>query len=323
MKKLFVLFVLSLSIQFTAISQTCLPEGIEFIYQEEIDNFQTNYPNCTKIEGNVVIHGDVNNLNGLNVLTSMGGLLIWSLDSLTSLSGLENITNLGSLLIHYCPRLENLAGFENLDSLDGEFQAIYNDSLTSFYGLHNVTHIDGSLNISHNKSLKSLEGFNSLSSLGGYIFIADNDSLINLTGLENLTSITIQLVISANKTLNSLSGIDNINPNTFDYLYIQDNPLLSTCEVKSVCDYLMSSHGGFRIRNNAYGCDSIMEVEEACAVGIPEISKENTISIYPNPAKGELFIKNTKNTKIDKVIIYNQFGQRVFQSDDIVNKIDV
>ena len=33
----------------------CLPEGITFSTQAEIDNFQTNYPGCTEIEGDVVI----------------------------------------------------------------------------------------------------------------------------------------------------------------------------------------------------------------------------------------------------------------------------
>ncbi|MCD4746108.1 MAG: hypothetical protein K8R58_07400, partial [Bacteroidales bacterium] len=74
MKKLTLLIVLTFIIQAYVSSQTCLPEGIEFTTQAEIDNFQTNYPNCTEIEGDVTINGiNITNLNGLNVLTAFGG----------------------------------------------------------------------------------------------------------------------------------------------------------------------------------------------------------------------------------------------------------
>ncbi len=68
MKNLTILIFALLFANITAISQPCLPEGIEFSSQEEIDNFQTNYPNCTEIEGSVSIAGDdITNLDGLNV----------------------------------------------------------------------------------------------------------------------------------------------------------------------------------------------------------------------------------------------------------------
>ena len=63
-----------LLLQTTVFSQTCLPEGIIFDSQTKIDNFQTNNPGCTVIEGDVWIRGDIDNLNGLNVLTAMRGI---------------------------------------------------------------------------------------------------------------------------------------------------------------------------------------------------------------------------------------------------------
>ena len=56
-------------------SQGCLPEGITFTTQAQIDSFQINYPGCTEIEGDVEIYGyweDITNLSSLNVLTSIG-----------------------------------------------------------------------------------------------------------------------------------------------------------------------------------------------------------------------------------------------------------
>ena len=53
---------------------TCLPDGITFSSQEQIDNFQANYPDCTQIEGGVLIEGnDITNLEGLDVLEAVDG----------------------------------------------------------------------------------------------------------------------------------------------------------------------------------------------------------------------------------------------------------
>jgi len=57
MKKLIIL-LLALAAINSANAQPCLPEGIMFYSQEQIDNFQTNYPGCTEIEGDVIIEGN-------------------------------------------------------------------------------------------------------------------------------------------------------------------------------------------------------------------------------------------------------------------------
>ncbi len=72
MKHLFLLPAFLLLSQTILFSQGCLPEGITFTTQEQINNFQTNYPGCTEIEGAVKLLGhieanSINNLNGLRV----------------------------------------------------------------------------------------------------------------------------------------------------------------------------------------------------------------------------------------------------------------
>lgn len=79
MKKLILLIAYVLFIQIALYSQSCLPNGITFKSQAEIDNFQTNYPGCTEIEGPLSIwdstysHNDITNIDGLSVLTYIGG----------------------------------------------------------------------------------------------------------------------------------------------------------------------------------------------------------------------------------------------------------
>ena len=124
MKKLTLLMVLALIIQASASSQPCLPEGITFTTQAEIDNFQTNYPNCTEIEGDVEIKGDdITNLNGLNVLTAFGGnLSIGDYDNgnpfLPSLTGLNNVTYIeGNLIIWNNVALTSLTALDYMTSI--------------------------------------------------------------------------------------------------------------------------------------------------------------------------------------------------------------
>src|SRR5687767_1272471 len=82
-------------------AQNCLPTGIQFTTQAEIDNFPVNYPGCKVIEGDVCIGdctapylpSDIKNLDSLVQLTSVKGNIIISANpSLLSLDGLQNLT---------------------------------------------------------------------------------------------------------------------------------------------------------------------------------------------------------------------------------------
>lgn len=360
---LLIIFILIFS-QITGLSQPCLPDGIEFNTQAEIDNFQTNYPNCTEIEGDVVIKGyweDLTNLNGLSVLTFIGGSLeigflhTWSNPSLTSLSGLENVTFIGGDLRFFRnPALTNLTGLDNLTSIGGNLWIACNPILTSLTGLDSVTSIGGDINITGNYDLNSLSGLENLTSvegslliggfmyycnfngyltslsgldnvnsIGGNLEISINSSLTSLSGLENVSSIGGSLLIG-NNALTSLSGLDNIDANSITNLVITGNTSLSTCEVQSICEYLVSPGGAIEIHNNATGCNSQEEVEEACVwIGVPDINFESEFSIFPNPAKDILTISCKGGSKIEDIVIYDQIGQKVLAGLLLDNTIDV
>lgn len=256
MKKTALFVVFAIFIQSTLSSQPCLPDGIVFSAQAEIDNFQTNHPNCTEIEGYVIINGEnITNLNGLSVLTSIGGyLMIGDRDT-----GNTNLIN--------------LTGLEGLTSIGGDLYIAGNLALISVTGLDNLAFINGSFflgipgmlgQFTGNPMLNNLTGLDNLTFIGGSINIRNNNVLTNLTGLEDLTSIGGNLWISGNDALTSLSGLDNINSGSIVNLIISGNSSLSTCEVQSVCNFLASPNGDIFINNNAPGCTSQAEVEEAC-----------------------------------------------------------
>ena len=224
--KLFGLIWFVLLLNQHSIAQSCLPNGIGFYQQYQIDEFAANYPNCTEIEGDVFIQGnDITNLNGLSVLTSIGG----------------------SLYI-------------------GEFNTWQpvNPGLTSFTGLNNLTSIGNSLNIRLNANLETLNGLNGLQDIDSILYISENPRLNNLSALANLTSVGKKIIIEVNDSLSDITGIGNIDCSGISELSINFNPLLNTCNIQSLCNYLSNPAGTVTIFNNSPGCDSPPEIASAC-----------------------------------------------------------
>jgi len=327
MKKLTLTLLILFFFQLTVSAQPCLPEGITFTFQMQIDNFQINYPNCTEIEGDVIISGlGITNLHGLDVLTSVGGNLYIGKASapgggnphLTNLAGLDNMTSVnGSLQIFDNDSLQSLSGLNSLEYIGGFLDISDNGSLTNLDGLGNLSSTDGLIILLNNSlislddlglldslnsglavanntsltnlmgleniiylgrltiegtSLSSLNGLENLVSIGGDIDIFNNVILNNLSALDGVTSIGGHFWIEGNETLTSLSGLDNIDAGTITTLLVRENPSLSTCEVQSVCEYIVAPSGGIEIENNAPGCNNIQEVIEACYINpcLPE-----------------------------------------------------
>jgi hypothetical protein len=288
MKK-FSIFLIALFLVNGAIGQGCLPYGVEFATQSQIDNFPVIFPNCARIEGPVKIQGnDITNLNALSQLNSLGsGLMIYANVSLTNLSGLENIdTIMGFLDIAGNSSLKSLSALNNLVYIGG--LAFYdNDSLASLAGLDHVTVIQGDLVFQY---------------MGG---------LLTLSNLINLTSIRGDLEIYHNDSLTNLSGLDNIDADFIINLFIHDNFKLSNCAVQSICDYIVNPYGANLIQGNATGCSTVSEVEAACtSIGTESHAPEPGLLIYPSPSSNEIIIEPLIKGLL---FILNLSGQQLLQ----------
>jgi Secretion system C-terminal sorting domain/Receptor L domain len=237
-------------------AQTCLPDGITFSTQEQIDSFPFNYPGCTQILGDVTINASfpwaIFNLDSLSQIKSIGGdMSVYGNDALTSLSGLDNLTSIGGDLGVGSTTMNSLSGLDKLTSIGGSLGVGHNHVMTSLSGLNSLTSIGGVLGVSQNAVLTSLNGLNSLTSIGGWVQMVSNialtslnglenltsiggflqivgsNSLTNLNGLENLTSIGGDLALSYNDSLMSLSGLDSLT-SIARHLEIQNNPMLTS-----------------------------------------------------------------------------------------------
>ena len=145
MKKQF-FFILALFLALSAHTQSCLPDGIIFTTQAEVDNFPANYPGCTEIAGDVEFFGaDIHSLSGLSGLTSIGGFLrIYDIPSVANLEGLNNLVSVGgSLYLNFNNALSDISALSNLQTVGGDLELGGDPALASLSGLDNLVTVGG------------------------------------------------------------------------------------------------------------------------------------------------------------------------------------
>lgn len=218
--------------------------------------------------------------------------------------------------------LANLSGLDNLVTVGQNFRITNNDVLSDISALSNLTTVGENLRIYMNSALTTLTGLDNVTSVGDNLRITNNTALTSISALSNITSIAGELAVDNNDELVSLTGLENIDPESVTDLVIRNNFLLSTCEVQSVCYYLVTPNGDISIHDNATGCNSKEEIISLCADGVSENNNPEFI-IYPNPAQKEITISSKMNIVPIEVVIYNQIGQLVIQETQITNSIDV
>jgi hypothetical protein len=307
MKKLILfLFIVAMSRGF-AFPQGCLPEGIIFETQEQIDNFQIYYPGCTEIEGDVFIGSengnyDIMNLQGLIAVKNIDGCLeINGCHGLGILSGLDSLTWIGGYLrIQNCTELDNFSGLNSLTHVGGAFEITGNYMLTSIQALESLTAIDSGFVVADNPSLHTLEGLDHLIYIAGSIKIMSNAYLADIGALKNILADSIQT-----------------------YVAMMNNTNLSNCAIQSICDYLEIPDGLAIFNNNAPGCNSKTEVQQACLTSVEENINNDEITLFPNPASSLITLTSPGDLPAAEVIIYNHIGQKVLTAKPMNNTVDV
>ncbi len=190
--------------------------GIIYFYnQATVDNYPSNYPDCSQINGNVCIgfcSGDnnsfTNNLNGLNQITHIyGDLTIENNGNLSSLSGLnDSLFISGDLTIEGNDGLVDLNGYENI-TVGGNITISYNDNLTSLNGLEEMTAHSGRLSLFRNYDLVDISALSNLTFVDRLNL--ENIDVPNLLALSNLTSCN-GISIGNVDELIDLDGLQNI-----------------------------------------------------------------------------------------------------------------
>ena len=216
----------------------------------------------------------------LDSLNYVGGIIIDNnpvLYNLSSLGGVHSVEF--GIGITDNKSLPNLKGLKNVFYIGSTLYVRGNESLTNLDGLENLALIDGNLNMRDNDSLSDISALSNLSYVNGD-FIIINNAFANISPLIGLSSINGSIIIRGNDVLSNLNGLKNINPLSIqstsgaEDIEIQNNPMLSTCAVESICEALILPWISTDIYNNAPGCDTVSEILDACISPVADIKTE-------------------------------------------------
>lgn len=264
----------------------------------------------------------LSSLTALESLSQVGESIIILNNILISLTGLEGISIVNKHLQINGDAIQSLSGLENINEVTGSISLTSNESLLSLDGLNGVVSA-GKIYLASNPKLTSLSGLDKLTTISGDLWIRGNHSLVSLSGLDSLISIGGKLEIGAsagygNPSLEALDGLDNLDYTTIESLVIRHNSKLSICNSQLICDYLENG-GEAEIHNNAPGCNSQQEVEEACGIVlIDDLIFEDKIQLFPNPTAGIIQV-STPDKAEWMVSIRDAMGKLVVPFHQLLN----
>jgi len=316
--------------------------GLEIYGNNNLSSI-SSLSSLTSIGGDLNIReGDLTSLVGLSGVESIAGDLTIVVSSITSLSGIENIdpSSIENLRIsgansltdcafpNICEYLENPNGI--VDIYHNGYPCNSPVQIANECGITLPCLPYGNYYFYYQYEIDNFQNdFPGCTDLKGSVILRGGSGgagdYTNLDGLSVITSIDSIFSIHGAHLLTSLSGIDNIDGTSFSDLGISDCPLLSECEVQSICDYLANPNGITIIEDNADGCNSPEEVLDSCianSVHINEQLIEDIVMFYPNPCTRELNI-SAEGYIIDEISIYNNLGQRIIHKEKADNTIDV
>ena len=135
------------------------------------------------------------------------------------------------------------------------------------------TLIIGSENPPYTSDITSLNGLLSIRNIANDLIVSGNPLLGSLDGLNASLRVGGRTIIRHNALLSTLNALNNLNIRVGSERYaapivIHDNPLLAECDIESVCfTFLFDNSLEVVAYNNAPGCSSSMEIEQACFGG--------------------------------------------------------
>ena len=308
---------------FSAISYAqCPPAGLTITNQSQIDTFIINYPNCTEINGDLIIdEANITSLAGFaNISSITGALEIREVPNLQNLNGLQNLETVGTdLILREVDALQHINALSSLTSVGGEFTVRSCPDLVHLDGIENLTTVGLGLIIRNCASLVSLQGLAGVTFVGEILEVVENPVLASLSGLENIATVVGgdegALVIEGNDLLSSLAGLGSEATVMTGDITLSANGLLALCAVPSICAYLQTppENALITINANLSGCNSQQEVQTACAV-LDTDYFEKALSLFrvlKNPISSELNVHSTLGN--GTVSVYEATGKMIQQ----------
>lgn len=169
------LFIILLNYFF--INAQCPSGNVTFQTQGQVDNFLVQYPDCTRIYGNLLFDSNASS-------------------PITNVSGLINLTKIdGNFTINYNIWMDTLYGLNNLEEVGGTF-FIYDSWITDISALSNLHTIGADLYLGKS-TFSDLTVFANLTNLGGSFYYTNENLYAGPSNLDlNLTTINGDFTMS-------------------------------------------------------------------------------------------------------------------------------
>jgi len=298
MKKQLSLVLLSLCLSAGLWAQSCLSEGIQFRFQQEIDDFAANYPGCTTITGPVYIYevfpGAIENLNGLEQLTHVeNNLTISGNTVLASLLGLHHLKVVEGIYVDDNDALTDLSGLEQLDTIRKFCSVTNNNALASLAGLSELRYIGHGLGINSNPALQNLNGLENLNNIAGFFILENTPNLASMEGLQNLEQVGGDFLMYGYKPLGTLNGLENLK-SVGGILQIEDAQILDFTGLGGLTKIGKSLY----IENNALlgdtkGLENLKSIGENLVVSAcQQLTAINNLNSLDSIGKGIVLVNN-------------------------------
>lgn len=136
-----------------------------------------------------------------------------------------------------------------------------NSAVSDISSLSFLREVTGNFTVSSLPS-STLDGLNNLKTVGGTLTISHNHQLTDITALGSLETVGNILYFFNNDALQSLAGIERLK--SAERLWILFNDILSDCHAIGICRGLNFGINGTNIRDNAVGCNTTAEINNAC-----------------------------------------------------------
>ncbi|WP_196889271.1 T9SS type A sorting domain-containing protein [Aureivirga sp. CE67] len=280
----------SIFIQESCAPSECPPFDLNYITQEQIDNFAVKYPNCTELQSVVINGADITNIDGFTNIESVNNLIIEN-TSIPDLSGLVSLKYANGLFLQYNNEMTSFSGLQNLETIENIFQINSNDNITSTENIYSLKYINGLFLVTNNDNLTDLSAFASIEYIES-ITLINNQNLETIASLEDgivdnvsitnsninslnfleFTSSLDDLNLSSNINLTNLTGLENLE--SIDNLTLENNDNLNSIEV---LQNLTTIHEGLQIisNDNLDDCSTVCTLVENSNITLSSIHISN------------------------------------------------
>lgn len=183
------------------------PTSLYFSNQSSVDSFPIKYPNCTVLDGDVVL-SNVYDATPLAQMERINGALIFYSFEGDTLDAFPNLKYVADRVTINAGGAKAIRGFGTLDTIKGNLVISSGYYVTSIQGFQQLKSIGFCLDITYNRNVKSIPEFPSLTYVQD-IVITDNDSLKNISGFGQLTQLR-SCVINRHKSLGTVNAFNNL-----------------------------------------------------------------------------------------------------------------